>query len=370
MYDLIVVGGGASGTMCAITASARGLKTLILDKNPTPAKKLMVTGNGKCNLTNTNMSSKFYNVKIDKYLSRFGEKDTIDFFAKMGLVTYADNMGRVYPYSNSARSVVDIIKENLNKNNVDYIGEQVVTKIKKVSNNWQVLTENKEFLTKNLVLACGQTNIEFNETISPLYPSLCALRVNESTKRLSGIRLSDVVVSAKCCNKTMVDRGEVLFKDDGLSGIVVFNLSCLFARSKSYTGTITIDLMPEYSNVEVKQLISSRISSFGQNCFSGLFVDEVAKLICRKAGITKITQSSVESLAHVIKNLKFDVVGYYNNNQVYSGGVCLSSLDNNLQSKTQKGLYVIGELCDVDGECGGYNLQWAWTSGHIVGESI
>lgn len=370
MYDIIIIGGGASGTMCAMTASARQLKTLILDKNPTPAKKLMVTGNGKCNLTNINMSSKYYNVNIDKYLSRFSEKDAIEFFAKLGLVTYVDDVGRVYPYSNSARSVIDIIVNQLDNNNVEYIGNESVVKISKLSNFWHVVTKNTEFLTKNIVLSCGGTLFECNEKVLPFYPSLCALKVDESTKKLSGIRLSDVVVTAKCGDKSMSDKGEVLFKDDGLSGIVIFNLSCLFARSKSFSGDVKIDLMPDYSLQKVKEIILSRITKFGQDCFKGLFVDEIAKCICKKAGVDKLTKFCVDKLAYVIKNLTFNVVGYYDNNQVFSGGISLTSLDNNLQSKTQKGLYVVGEICDVDGECGGYNLQWAWTSGYIVGSSV
>ncbi len=370
MYDVIIVGGGASGVVCAITASQRGLNTLVIDKNLTPAKKLMVTGNGKCNLTNTNMSSKYYNTNVDKYLARFNEKNTLQFFNKLGLVTYSDDAGRVYPYSNSARSVIDVLCEKLNKNKVEYIGGENVIKVYKVAEIWHVLTENNEFLSKNVVLSCGGVDFPCKEKISNRYPSLCALKVNESTKRLSGLRLANVVVTAKCNGRTMSDRGEVLFKDEGLSGIVIFNISCLFARLKSYKGTISIDLMPDYSTSDVRDMISSRIKTFGERCFSGLFVDEISKMILKKAGVSKIVPSSAEKLAWTIKNMTFDVDGYYDNNQVYSGGVDLSTLDNNLQSMTQKGLYFTGELCDVDGECGGYNLQWAWTSGYIVGSSL
>lgn len=370
MYDTIIVGGGASGTMCAIVASQRGLKTLIIDKGVTPAKKLMVTGNGKCNLTNTNMSSKFYNVNIDKYLSRFGVENTLIFFKQLGLITHTDEMGRVYPYSNSARSVIDIINAKLEANNVNIVANEKVIKVYKKSSGWHVVTENNEYLTKSIVLSCGSEYLECGEKQNKLYPSLCALKTKETTKKLSGIRLSDVVVKAVCGKNSMIDKGEVLFKDEGLSGIVVFNLSCLFARSKSFCGKVSIDLMPDYSCEDVEKILLDRINNFGQNCFKGLFVDEVANLVCKKAGVQSIAKSNANKLAYVVKDLTFDIVGCYENNQVFSGGIDLYDLDENLQSKKQKGLYVIGEFCDVDGECGGYNLQWAWTSGYIVGSSI
>lgn len=370
MYDVIIVGGGASGVMCAIQTSSRGLKTLILDKNQSPAKKLMVTGNGKCNLTNIHAMSKYYNTNIDKFLDRFGVTQTLEFFQKIGLVVHTDNEGRVYPYSNNARSVVDVLSQKLRQNKVEFKGETEVVEIRKEAEAWHILTQSGEFLSKSVVLSCGPSGFVNNFGAVEFYPSLCALKVSERIKKLSGIRLSDVTVTAQCGSKTMTDRGEVLFKDEGLSGIVVFKLSCLFARNKCYKGTISIDLMDEYSLAQVENMMFERVKRYGENALVGLFSDEVAKLILRKVGVDRVCVGVEKKLAHTIKNLEFEVVGYYDNNQVLSGGVSLNDLDDNLQSKTHKSLYVIGELCDVDGECGGYNLQWAWTSGYVAGSSL
>lgn len=369
MYDVIIVGGGASGCMCAM-AAPKNKKILIVDKNATPAKKLMVTGNGKCNLTNVTTTSSRYNTNIDKYLERFGCRDALTFFNNIGLVTRVDEQGRVYPYSNNARSVISVIEKKLYKNNVEFLGNTSVEKIEKVAQSWHVMTTDGDFLTKSLVLAIG-TNIKSEYIkMTTLCPSLCALKTKQSTKRLSGIRLSDVIVTARCNKQTMSDRGELLFKDNGLSGIVVFNISSLFARNKMYAGQVIVDLMPDYSRDQIVSMIESRkVGNDFDNVFDGWFCDEVKKLILDNAKCID-ARLSAKSLACVIKNLTFDVVGYYENSQVISGGVPLSDLDDNLQSKTYPNLYVVGELCDVDGECGGYNLQWAWTSGYIVGTSV
>lgn len=371
MYDVIIVGAGASGVMCAIQASNKGKRVLLIDSNTIPAKKLMVTGNGKCNMTNVNTDSSRYNTNIDKYLSRFGVKDTLSFFSKLGLVVHVDDEGRVYPFSNNARSVIDVLCAKLNKNGVTFLSGQKVIDIHKMPNKYEVLTETDNFATKNVVLATGGVEQIGLIKRSKLYPSLCALKTKDDFKKLSGARLSDVVVKASCDGKTMTDRGEVLFKDNGLSGIVVFNISSLFARMKKYVGVVSIDLMPDYNIADVKKMLCDRlIDSDLNNIFVGWFSDEVTKLVVAKSKVKSINKNSIDMLAQTIKMLKFDIVGFYDNNQVVSGGVSLNDLDNNLQSKQYSGLYVVGECCDVDGECGGYNLQWAWTSGWIVGSAI
>lgn len=370
MYDVIVIGAGASGAMCAIQASSRGKQVLLLDSGLTPAKKLMVTGNGKCNLTNVHADSSKYNVNIDKYLNKFGVNNTIDFFENLGLIVHVDDEGRVYPFSNSARSVIDVINAKLKENGVEFLGDSSVAKVIKKPDSYAVLTENEEFLTKSVVYSCGGLSSTGLLKTDTLYPSLCALKTIENTKKLSGLRLSDVGVTAICGKKTMSDRGEVLFKDDGLSGIVVFNLSSLFARAKKYDGTILIDLMPDNNLNEVEKLIQSRAKKFKQNLFVGWLCDEVAKFVMAQSGVKKLDDIGCKKLASTIKALTFNVCGYYDNAQVMSGGVELKKLDDNLQLKDQAGVYVIGEQCDVDGECGGYNLQWAWTSGWIVGSAV
>lgn len=380
MYDLIVIGGGASGIICAIVARMRGKKVLIVDSNNFVGKKLLVTGNGKCNLTNINCDSTFYNQNIDQYLKKFDVKQTLKFFDELGLVTYYDEEGRVYPYSNSAKSVLEVLNRKLLELGVEMETNKNVCKVEK-HETFCVYTDANVYKSRKVVFATGGKTIEFiknnfktkNKTNMP---SLCAL-LTESTKKLSGIRLSDVSVTVKCDGKIKSEIGEVLFKDSGVSGIVVFNLSSMFARFGKFSGEISINLMPKISRDCIRKMLVERCQKYNTLCdaFVGWFQKEISNEIIRKSGMddkhtTDLNKNEIERIVDSITNLTYKVVGNYDNNQVYSGGVLLSELTENLESKIHNGLYFCGEICDVDGVCGGYNLQWAWTSGYIVGESV
>lgn len=171
----------------------------------------------------------------------------------------------------------------------------------------------------------------------------------------------------------------MLFKDNGISGIVTFNISTLFARQANFQGHIKIDLMPQLSYGGLCEFLKDRRQSPlpVKNFFDGLFVPQVGYYILNKVKISneekpciELTHEEIEKMAFEIKNMTLNVKGHYDNNQVYSGGVLLEDLTDNLESKSVNNLYFCGEVCDVDGICGGYNLQWAWTSGRIVGESL
>lgn len=380
-FDVIIVGAGASGTMCALSVK-NNKKIALVDSATFPAKKLLVTGNGRCNITNTNISSLRYNQDVSGYMAKFSSADTLSFFENIGLLFNYEEEGRVYPYSNSARSVTDVIYNTLKSKNIYPFTEQTVESIKQINNSFCVKTQDYELYADKLVIATGGNTAQnvcknFDIKTKPFVPSLCALKTNP-TKRLSGIRLSNVSVSASCNGQTKTQKGEVLFKDSGLSGIVVFNLSTLFARNNNFSGKITIDIMPEITKESLFFLIKQRLSI---NCavkdlFVGVFHNEIAKEIIWRSKINPekntnmLFDEEIKLLCDIIKNFDFDVKGYYENNQVYSGGVLLEELTQNLEAKNQPNLYFCGEVCDVDGECGGYNLQWAWTSGHIVGENL
>ena len=213
--------------------------------------------------------------------------------------------------------------------------------------------------------------------MKPFVPSLVSLKI-DCPKFLNGIRVSNVKVSLLADGKEKSDWGEILFRENGISGICVFNLSTLLARNNTQNGKIEIDLLPNMSDEQTYNLLLKRrnlnvkINSF----FEGLFVSQIGYEILNRMKLYEerqcktLSENDIQKMTKLIKHLDFNVKGFLDNNQVFSGGVPLSSLEANLQSKQIPNLYFTGEACDVDGECGGYNLQWAWTSGKIVGENL
>ena len=375
-FDVVIIGGGASGTMCALSAQKK-LKIAIVDDLSFPAKKLLVTGNGRCNLTNLNTSSKFYNQNIDNYLEKFNVQNTLSFFEQLGLIYKIDDENRVYPLTNSAKTVVDVIFNELKKRNVFMFCEHKLQKIEKKGEFFEIITDKNVIFAKKVVVATGGgfdfSKFDFEVKFKDFVPSLCALKTS-TTKRLSGHRLSDVCVTYG--NEKQY--GEVLFKDSGLSGICVFNLSSCFSRQNNFKGRVSIDIFPNIEHQNIKEILMQRkniVSEAGDICL-GVLEKVIAKEILWRANIDEnssaeqLSETQIDRICEIIKNFDFEVCGHYDNNQVFSGGVPLFDLTENLEHKIHKNLYFCGEICDVDAECGGYNLQWAWTSGHIVGVSL
>ncbi|NCB48199.1 MAG: aminoacetone oxidase family FAD-binding enzyme [Clostridia bacterium] len=387
-FDVIIVGGGASGVMTALTCSKRIKNVAIIDSGSYVGKKLLSTGNGRCNLTNLNMNSSFYNQNIDLFLKKFDEKSSIKFFNSLGLVIKADDCGRVYPFSNVARSVVDVFENKINEQNIAKLTGKKVINIEKIFEGFVVTTEQdkrvEKFFAKKIVLATGGNSIveilkNLGIKFSPFFPSLVALKTKESTKQLSGVRVSDVRIFATSdiapFDPKKEEFGEILFKDKGLSGIAVLNLSTYFARNKNFFGKVFIDFVPKIEEKELIKLLNSRKMLSG-NILIGFLNEAVAREIFDRLKLnfkmqnSFLTDNNILEIARLIKHFEFTVCEPYDNNQVFCGGVPLLELSENLESKFVPNLFVCGELCDVDGETGGYNLQWAWTSGNIVGENL
>lgn len=381
-FDVIVIGAGASGCISSIFAKEKYENVLIIDKQNKLAKKILVTGNGRCNLSNINVNSKCYNQNIDKYLNEFNVKDTLAFFNKIGLEYYSDDERRIYPISNSAKSVVDVLTNKIEQLGIKYNLNTEVKNISKTKNKYIIETTDEVFSANKVIVATGGnslTNIILNLgiKIKNFTPSLVSLKIN-SSKNLANVRLSNVSVKLITNNQnTYQENGEILFRENGISGICIFNLSAYLSRYQNFNGELVIDLLPFKSENEIIDLLSERrqlnipINKF----FDGMFVKQIGYEILNRAKINeerlsnKLSDNEIKELSTIIKNLNFKVKGFLDNNQVYSGGISLSDLTLNLESK-HKGLFFCGEICDVDGLCGGYNLQWAWTSGAIVGKNI
>lgn len=387
-FDVIIIGGGASGMFLA--SELAGRRVALIEANDRVGKKLLATGNGKCNLTNLDMNIVHYNRPsfVETYLDRFDAHDTIASFERMGLITKVIDK-RVYPYSECASTVLDILRGAVQKcgtevftghivNSVEYFADTYtvggVTKVDGQTKSFSFTADNVVLATgsnatfgrnsNNLFTALGHTNREFT-------PALVPIKTNkEPIKGLSGVR---VKAGVRCGARYEV--GEVLFKDFGVSGITVFNMSSEIARGKLKIGSnLTIDFMPEYSVGEVENLLRKRGNVRVGELLTGTFHSKVVDRILWASGVDPddLAQPKISAIARTIKTytLKIEGLGDSSLSQVMSGGLNIREFDHNLMSMKSKNAFAIGEALDVDGDCGGYNLQWAWTSARVVAEYI
>lgn len=385
MKDVVIVGGGAGGLMCAVKIKNR--KVTILEKADKVGKKILATGNGCCNLTNINAKKEKYNSDlVAPFFDVYGVKNAINDFEKFGLEVYQDSEGRVYPISNSANSVLDVLRLQLKQNGTEEICNTLVKAVKQNADKTFEITynDNQKINCKTVVFACGgnacQSLVQnLGIVFKPFSKSLVSLKT-DSNKTLMGVRVDNVRVSTQTKNFKFSEIGEILFKENGISGIVIFNLSSYMARVNDYKAVIKLDFMPNKSCVEIQEMLKNRKEIFNQfetqDFLTGLFHKQINLVILKNAEIdlnkkvSELTSAEIQKMAKIIKGYEIKSYEPLNNEQVYSGGVSLLSLSNLLESKQTKGLYFLGEMCDIDGECGGYNLQWAWTSANIVASSI
>lgn len=406
MYDLIVIGGGAAGMIAAIEASSAGKKVLIVEQNKELGKKLLATGNGRCNLANSYLDETCYRGDnldlITKVISNFGYSKTIDYFKKLGVYT-TDISGYIYPRSKQASTVKNALVKKIESLAVDIKLSTTCTAIKKENTYYVVhinnaLEEDNTYTGVNILLATGSnaaipnsTNNIYNmlekmghHIIEPL-PALVGLKCDTNyNKKLSGIRASGLV-NIYIDNKFMYkEYGEIQFTSEGISGIVIFNLSryavkTLKERLNCY---VNIDFLEDYSSETLyENMINAKdnmsYKTLGE-LLEGYVPDKLASDIIRASGfvaekkLSKISYEDIKKVITTAKNYKLHITGYNSllKAQASQGGVDLREVTDTMESKVSKGLYIAGELLDVDGKCGGYNLMWAWTTGYIVGTSI
>lgn len=387
-FDVIIIGGGASGLFLA--SELAGRRVALIEANDRVGKKLLATGNGKCNLTNLDMNIVHYNRPsfVETYLDRFDAHDTIASFERMGLITKVIDK-RVYPYSECASTVLDILRDAMQKCGTEVFTGHIVNSVEYFADTYTVggvtkvdgQTKSFSFTADNVVLATG-SNATFGRNSNNLFtalghtareftPALVPIKTNkEPIKGLSGVR---VKAGVRCGARYEV--GEVLFKDFGVSGIAVFNMSSEIARGKLKIGSnLTIDFMPEYSVGEVESLLRKRGNVRIGELLTGTFHSKVVDRILWASGVNPddLAQPKISAIARTIKTYTLKIEGLCDSSlsQVMSGGLNIREFDHNLMSMKSKNAFAIGEALDVDGDCGGYNLQWAWTSAKVVAEYI
>lgn len=395
---VIVIGGGASGMMAALTAATGGHNVTILERQSRLGRKLLATGNGRCNLSNTNMGADFYHgARPDlaaKVISQFDTRETLDYFGSLGLLTVTEPSGRIYPFSDQAGSVVDVLRFALDQAGVEIITGFEVVSAQKSGGKFVVASDNDSLSADKLIICCGgmagaklggtKSGYEllkgFGHKMTKLYPSLVQVKTDATyVKSLKGIRADASVKLFVGKNVEAESAGEVQFTEYGLSGPAIFEISRAASVNKEKR-TIALDLLREYPQRDIEDLISRRISAMPQltaeNLLTGVLQNRLGRTVVKYAGfdqnmpITELQMDDISKIASCVKNFKFDVIDTlsFESAQVTAGGADLAQFRaDTLESCLVKGLYAAGEVLDVDGDCGGYNLQWAWSSGRRAG---
>ncbi len=400
MKKVLIVGGGASGLMAAISAARAGASVTIMEQHKQVGKKILVTGNGRCNLTNVNQEKSNYRGGVPNFaaqvLQQFGMHDTLRFFTELGIFTKNRN-GYLYPYSDQASAVVEALRMEAEHRKVKLALNTEILDIEKKEDKFLVKTEGWTYEGDTLILAAGscaapQTGSDGSgyglakrlghRIVKPL-PALVQLRSKDKVfEKLAGLRMDAEVTIVADEEMAARDKGEIQFTNYGLSGIPVFQVSRFAARALDEGEEVqaVLDLMPVFAAKDFCMYLDRRIEQGAyknaEQLLVGLFPKKMADCLLERAGIKKntkaaeLTQAQREALIIVCKEFTVDIYACngFDQAQVCCGGVDTSEVDaKTLESIYVPGLYFAGEILDVDGACGGYNLQWAWSSGYVAG---
>ena len=395
--QIIIIGAGASGLAAGITAAREGASVTIMEHTARPGKKLLSTGNGKCNITNLQFPKDAYRGNQPDFvfpaLHTVTVSQTMDFFKELGIVLTERN-GYVYPNSGQASTVLEAMLFEL-----EHLGVRIMTEcpVKEIKKDLTVITDHGKQRCDRIILAAGsmaapKTGSDGSgyslarklghHIIEPL-PALVQLRCKEKWyKQAAGVR-TDALVILKIDGKTAAsDRGELQITDYGISGIPVFQISRYAAKAlkDGRQAAAELDFLPQLSLTDLEKLLFTRHRQFGyrpaEEFLHGVLNSKLAKILLKEAGIGRetwvkeITEKEIKKLVYCIKELKTIIVSTntFDQAQVCSGGVDTREVDpNTMESRLIRGVYFTGEILDVDGICGGYNLQWAWSSGITAG---
>lgn len=398
MKKIIIVGAGASGMTAAIAAARQGAHVTVLEKMEKPGKKLLITGNGRCNLTNRDLSieNDYRGAGEDfvkQVLEQFTVEDTLAFFGELGLLT-RDRNGYIYPYTDQAGTVLELLLQEMRRLKIKMKYGESVTEIQKTAAGFLVHTAAWSYPCDHVILCTGgkaapRTGSDGSgyalaascgHSIKPVYPALVPLKAGGDLPRmLSGTR-NQAALSLEIDGKIRHrEEGELQWTDYGVSGIVVFQLSrfAAAALAKKRKVRLHIDLMPEYTAEEIKELLVQKDERFpeetAQELLTGILKKKTAAALVKKAGkkaCSEKGQDFFRTALSFLKDLTLEITGTksFDMAQVCAGGVPAAEVSaKTLESLKMPGLYLAGELLDVDGICGGYNLQWAWSSGYTAG---
>ena len=391
IYNAIIVGGGATGLLCAVELcrgnnALDGQDVLIIERNERVGKKILATGNGQGNISNENMSLDNYHGD-DNFIQSFFQNSnnlTIEsYFENLGLPILTEANGKKFPLSKQSSSISDIIRAHINEYNIQSVFSEKVISVAKYKGYYRVTTTSQEFYAKNVVLACGgkagkQFGTDgssyvlaqkFGHKLSQLYPSLVQLKTDTSLIRgLNGLK-ENVIVSAYDGEKFLkTAKGDILFTQYGVSGSAIFQVSGYLTSAKN--PNIKIEFLPQYTYEETLEVLELVKNSplYKTNPLLGIINKKVGEALV-KSCVNRTTKDFARAIKgfylKVTGNLGFDLA------QVTKGGILTDNIcPNTLESQLEKGIYLGGEMLNVDGDCGGYNLTFAFMCGIKIAKAI
>lgn len=402
MRTIAIIGGGASGMMAAVTAASQGGRVILLEHKERIGKKILSTGNGRCNFTNTHQEPLCYHSENPLFpwgiVSQFDARDAISFFLELGVYSKNRN-GYIYPNSDQASSVLDALRMELTRFHVDTRTKVEVREILPGKKGFTLRTDHEDVRADRVILCTGSKAApatgsdgsgydlakRLGHRMIPVLPALVQLRCGEKFfKAIAGVRVNGAVSiwsGGECIAR---DTGEIQLTDYGISGIPVFQVS-RYASQLLYEKKEVIavlDFMPDFTEEQTEAFLSARAKTRPEKLLEmfliGLFHKKLSELLIKEAGLPRsraagdLTAEEIKKLVRLIKNFRLHVTSTnsYEQAQVCRGGIDTAEVDENtLESRFVPGLYFAGEILDVDGMCGGYNLQWAWASGYTAGKN-
>ncbi len=394
-FTIAIIGGGASGLFLASKLCDEGKSVALFERNDRLGKKLSATGNGQGNLTNLSVTKGGYftsskmEEEIQTIIKNYDDKHFCKYLSSLGILPIADERGRVYPAGRQASAITDALRFFIAEKGTKVCLQAKVVDIRKQGKDFLITTQTadgeKQFLAENVVLcAGGKASKNFgsdgngytlakslSHTTTPLFPSLVQLKTDVAhTKTLKGIRVMGGGLTASYGEKTHTVIGDIIFTEYGISGDAVFRISAWIADKIEEKLTLTIDFLPDVSKEKIAKILKEKQKNYPNlpnvELLGGILNNQVGRAILKRAN------GDVDKASSLVKSFPLEVKGSlgFDYAQVTKGGISLLEVDENLQSKKVDGLYFTGEILDVDGECGGYNLQWAYSSACVVADAL
>lgn len=390
--------------IAAIAAARRGADVTIYERNDRVGKKLLATGNGQCNLTNIHCSVENYHGEdasfVKSALDAFSVQKTIDFFNSIGALTITEPDGKVFPRTLQASTILDLLRLELEKCKITVLTATPVTSIKKTSSSFVIHSEDRHFSADSVIVACGsraaphlggngsgtELLVRNGHSVTELFPVLVPVKTDyKGSRHLKGTKV-DAAVSIIVNDKvTDTSCGELLFTDYGLSGPPIIQLSIPAARALNNSKRVICkaDLFPDKSTEEIISHLRDRFAAGShipvETALIGFVNKRLITSIIADSGISdpkkasgKIQDDEIRRLADTVKGWTFNITGTlsWNDAHVCHGGVRTKDFNpSTMESLIVKGLFATGEVLDITGDCGGFNLQWAWSSGFVAGEA-